>query len=155
MSKKCNIIKASIDNLNSVTPLFNSYRLFYGQESNIEQAKSFIQHRLTNNESVIFLATDRNNPTIGMGFIQLYPLFSSVSMEKVWVLNDLYVEKAARKQGVASQLMKRAEEFARESGAISITLETAKDNSPAQHLYESLGYEKEADVYHYTLDTLS
>ena len=76
---------------------FDLYRLFYGQESNLEGAKEFLKERLVNEESVVFIAFDENNP---IGFVQLYPSFSSVSMERSWVLNDLYVKETARTKRV-------------------------------------------------------
>lgn len=146
------IKRATMDDIDSIALLFDKYRLFYKQQSNLEQATFFIENRLRNNESVIFLAKERDNPSIELGFTQLYPSFSSVSMQKLWILNDLYVDEKARKCGVAKQLLKQAAHFARQSEAKSIILETVMDNIPAQRLYESIGYEKDKDVYHYYLD---
>jgi len=80
------ILKATGNDLDSLAELFDLYRVFYQQQSNINGAKEFIKDRLSNEESVIFLAFDENNP---VGFVQLYPSFSSVSMKRTWVLNDL------------------------------------------------------------------
>ncbi len=98
------IQQATLNELDSLTELFDLYRSFYEQESNIEGAREFLKERLINKESVVFIAFDENNP---IGFVQLYPSFSSVSMEKIWVLNDLYVKEIAREKGFAEELMKR------------------------------------------------
>jgi GNAT superfamily N-acetyltransferase len=87
----------------------------------------------------------------GVGFTQLYPSFSSVSMKRVWILNDLFVEETARCQGVGTQLMQVAESFARQTGAVRIALSTQMANQKAQSLYESRGYVKDEVFYHYSL----
>src|ERR1700749_5080579 len=119
-----------------VAGLFNSYRVFYQQPSDIELAENFIKTRLQNNESVIFLAmADKDGEPAPAGFTQLYPTISSVRAIRNWVLNDLYVEADFRKQGIGEALIKAAMDFAREDGAAYVKLETAVDNFTAQKLY--------------------
>jgi GNAT superfamily N-acetyltransferase len=142
------IIIAGLEHLQVASGLFNQYRMFYQQPSNLEGATQFIQERLQKNDSTILLAQE--NETV-MGFTQLYPSFSSVSMKPIWILNDLFVEEAYRKQGVAQQLMTEAEAFARETGAIRVTLSTQISNAVARSLYESCGYVRDEEFYHYTL----
>jgi len=141
--------KAEIENLKEISELFNSYRVFYQQDSNADLAMNFIFDRLTNKDSVIFYAYDENGNVLG--FTQLYPMFSSVSAQASWVLNDLYVSPSARRLGVAKKLMEAAKLFAIETKSKGIALETSKDNLNAQSLYESLGYKKETGVYNYFL----
>ena len=129
------IQQATLNELDSLAELVDLYRLFYKQESNIEGAKEFLKERLINKESVVFIAFDENGP---IGFVQLYPSFSSVSMERSWVLNDLYVKETARKKGFAEKLIKKAIKFAEETGAKGILIETGKENLPAQRLYERI-----------------
>ena len=66
------IKRATLNELDSLTELFDLYRLFYEQESNIEGARDFLKERLISKESVVFIAFDENNP---IGFVQLYPSF--------------------------------------------------------------------------------
>lgn len=140
------IRKATLNDLNFLTELFDSYRGFYKQESDLEGAKAFLKERLVNEDSVVFIAYDENNP---VGFIQLYPTFSSVSMKRSWVLNDLYVNASARKKGFGEKLIKRAIEFAEETGAKGLSLETGHDNVTAQSLYEKIGFKKESNYFYY------
>ena len=142
------IFRATLKEIDEVSTLFNAYRIFYGKQADIEGAKSFIEERMKLNESVIFLAMDGKTP---MGFVQLYPIFTSVGMKRKWLLNDLFVAKTYRRQGVGKALMNQAKEFAIETKAAGILLETAKDNTQAQALYEHLGYVKEDAVYFYNL----
>jgi ribosomal protein S18 acetylase RimI-like enzyme len=140
------IQRATINDLNSLSELFDLYRIFYKQESNLEGAKSFLKERLINDESVVFIAYDETNP---VGFVQLYPTFSSVSMERSWILNDLYVNASARKKGFGEKLIKKAIEFAEETGAKGVSLETGNDNVTAQSLYEKIGFKKESNYFYY------
>ncbi|MDL4841235.1 GNAT family N-acetyltransferase [Aquibacillus rhizosphaerae] len=151
MKKNSIITTANLDDIDMLVQLFENYRLFYGKNQDTEKATKFLKERLVNNESVVFIAKDYENPSIGLGFVQLYPSFSSVSMKKIWILNDLYVEEKARRKRVASQLMEKAEEFVEQSGSEHIVLETAIDNKNAQCLYEKIGYLKETNFYTYEL----
>ena len=145
-----NVSHATLADLDAVTPLFDAYRVFYRQPSDPDGARAFLRARVERNESEVLLARNAPDGHV-LGFTQLYPLFSSVSMRRSWVLNDLFVLPEARKHGVARALMCAAREFGHVNGAIWLTLETANDNGPAQALYESLGYYNEADVRHYSL----
>jgi ribosomal protein S18 acetylase RimI-like enzyme len=136
-----------------VFDLFDKYRVFYKQQSDIEIAKQFIQERLDNNESVIFVALDTktNKP---MGFTQLYPKYSSVRVVKNWILNDLYVDKEYRQKGIGERLIKTVMDFARQNNANFVELSTAVDNHSAQRLYEQIGFKKlepETDFYTYRI----
>jgi len=120
-----------------VVELFDKYRVFYKQASNIALAKSFITERLDNNESVIFVALLGDEP---VAFTQLYPKYSSMRAVKNWILNDLYVNAPYRKQGIASKLLQTAMDFAQANNAKFVQIETQTDNFNAQRLYESVGF---------------
>jgi ribosomal protein S18 acetylase RimI-like enzyme len=142
------VFLANIDHLESLSILFDQYRIFYNQSSDIEAAKDFLKERFQNHDSVVFAATD--NQEI-IGFSQLYPSFSSVSMNRVWILNDLYVQESHRRKGVAKLLMSVAQEYAKETGAVRVILATHMSNTNAQKLYETQGYIKDKEFYHYAL----
>lgn len=105
------INQVTIHELDELVTLFDNYRLFYQQPSDVEAAKIFLRERIEKNESVIFLAKDDSGNALG--FTQLYPTFSSVRMVREWILNDLFVADNARKLGVADALMQAAETFAK------------------------------------------
>lgn len=142
------VLQARFEHLEEVAKLFDQYRVFYKSPSDLKAAKEFIQERLQKGDSVIFVVSDNGHL---VGFMQLYPSFSSVSMKRIWILNDLFVEQAYRKQGIAKLLMSAAENFAKETEAIRIILATQISNIAAQSLYESLRYCKDEEFYHYTL----
>lgn len=142
------VIQARLENLEAVSGLFDRYRVFYKASSDPERAKKFIAERLRIRDSTILIASDDDRI---VGFTQLYPSFSSVSLAPIWILNDLFVDEAYRGNGVAKLLMSAAENFARETGAIRIVLATQTSNLAAQALYELRGYAKDKDFYHYAL----
>lgn len=132
-----NVRRATIDDVDAIAPLFDLYRTFYEQSSDLALARRFISERLQQGESVIFLAEVDGK---AVGFTQLFPSFSSVGATRVWILNDLYVDAAARRQGVAQALLRAAAEFARIDGAHRLELETDHSNDSAQALYRRLGW---------------
>ncbi|HEX9068702.1 MAG TPA: GNAT family N-acetyltransferase [Ktedonobacterales bacterium] len=148
MSDDITVTLATPDDLDTLAPLFDGYRQFYRQPTDLAAARDFLRERLTRGESVIFLAWRGGNAA---GFTQLYPTFSSVSMKRLWILNDLFVVADARRAGVAQALLERARRHAVETGAKGLTLQTARDNIPAQALYESLGWTREQMFYAYNL----
>ena len=132
--------------IGAIIQLFDGYRVFYGQQSDLAAAKSFLTARLEQEESVIFLARSNGNPA---AFTQLYPVFSSVSMQRLWLLNDLYTDPEHRKKGAAAALLQAAMDFAKEGGAKGLFLETAVDNLLAQKLYEKLGWKRNDGFFTY------
>jgi ribosomal protein S18 acetylase RimI-like enzyme len=144
------IIRATLADLDDVAPLFDGYRVFYGKPSDPATARAFLQERLGNDESVIFLARDANGNALG--FTQLYPCFSSVSARRLWILNDLFVARDARRRGVAKALLQRAREHGQETGVVRLTLQTAHGNAQAQALYESLGWVRQEGMHEYALE---
>lgn len=139
------IIKANFEHIYIIAPLLDKYRIFYGQNSNIDLATRFLQDRVSRNESIIFLAFENDTP---VGFTQLYTTYSSVTLQSVFILNDLYVDKNHRGSGIGEALLNKAKEFCREMNYKGLALETAIDN-PAQKLYEKLGWKKDTASFHY------
>lgn len=146
MSQELEITPAGPDHLAQLAPLFDAYRQFYGQGGDEASAKRFLAERLERQDSVILLAC--RGPD-ALGFVQLYPSFSSVAIRRIWVLNDLFVDPNARRQGVAERLMRRAIEFARSTGACRLALATGAANLPAQRLYAKLGWTKDEAFVHF------
>ena len=139
------IRKASVEDAAIVALLFDSYRSFYKQAPDVDAAFNFIKERLQQNESVIFIAFIKDN---AVGFVQLYPTFTSVGMKRAWLLNDLYIHVSSRGKGVATALLDAAKEFAKNTGSKWLMLQTASDNYTAQTLYKKNGWKKETDVFY-------
>jgi ribosomal protein S18 acetylase RimI-like enzyme len=139
------IRRAKKKDIDGLSILFDKYRIFYKQGSDVENARSFLKKRMKRKESVIFVAEEREEL---IGFTQLFPIFSSVSMKRTWLLNDLYVNEKARGMGTATKLLGAAREFGKETNSKWLLLQTAEDNFTAQKLYEKNGWVKETDFFY-------
>ncbi len=143
------ILRATINHFKPIITLFVKYRIFYKQRPNHLAAEHFMRERLTKQDSTVFLALSDHDSA--MGFIQLYPSFTSVGMKRIFIINDLFVDEHYRKQGVATALMEKTKEFAIEQGAAKVTLRTQVNNKSAQTLYGRLNYQKETEFITYEL----
>lgn len=142
--------QASIEDLDAIAVLFNEYRIFYDQPSDLEGARQYLFDRLVSRESIIFIALE-NNSNRPIGFTQLYPSFSSISMRRSLILNDLYVQNSFRKNGAGRMLLDAAKTYAIQTQVKGLELSTAMTNNAAQKLYECYGYQKDEEFYHYYL----
>ena len=144
------IRQAVLSDLEALVLLFDDYRKFYARASDIRAAREFLLARFNHGESVLFIAHEDDIP---IGFTQLYPSFSSVSLARIFVLNDLFVSEHARRKGVASKLIFAAVELAQTLGAVRVSLSTATTNETAQALYQSVGWKRDEQffVYHYAI----
>ena len=129
-----------------VAPMFDAYRQFYGRPADLDGARRFLSDRLIRGESVIFAVIEDGR---ALGFTQLYPSFSSVSMRPIWILNDLFVAPEARRRGVGTRLLTAARELAERTGAVRLTLSTAVTNAAAQAAYQRDGWVRDSTFYQY------
>jgi ribosomal protein S18 acetylase RimI-like enzyme len=140
--------RAQARDLDVLVPLFDAYRQFYGQPSDLPRAYAFLAERFLHGESTVFLAEDGRST---VGFVQLYPSFSSTRTAPILILNDLYVAPDARRTGAARALIATATEHAKAEGAARLILSTGVENRPAQALYEAMGWVRETRFYEYGL----
>lgn len=139
------ISRAGPADLDALALLFDAYRQFYGQPSDAAAARDWLRSRLRVGESMVLVA--RRGADM-VGFVQLYPMFSSVRLARTWILNDLYVLPTNRRGGVARALMDAAADFARADGAAGIALETSRDNAAARALYRAAGWQEDATQWY-------
>jgi len=141
--------RAGVAELEELVPLFDRYRQFQHRPSDLPAAREFLRARLDRGESIVFIAHDG---AAAVGFAQLYPSFSSVGLARVLVLNDLFVDAAGRRKGVASRLLAALESYAWSSGASSLRLNVVRTNVSAQALYESRGWVRDEQFFMYDRD---
>lgn len=142
--------KAIQEDLDLVSELFDSYRVFYRKETDKEGAKAYLLERMKNQDSEIFVAeTPEKNLA---GFVQLYPLFSSTRMRKAWLLNDLFVDSKYRSKGISVGLIEKAKQLVKETGAFGMSLETEKSNVIGNNLYPKTGFvlNEDSNFYEWT-----
>jgi len=151
MTERLSIRRADLDDLDRLVPLFDGYRRFYGKPSEPDRVRAFLGDRLRNRDSIVLLAFLAGQAGPG-GFTQLYPTFSSISIGRSLILNDLFVAPEARGHGMGRALIERAAKFGRETGAVFLELATGVSNTAAQALYQESGWRREDGFYHYSLD---
>ncbi len=140
------IVPATLESLDELSALFQKYRIFYKQEPDTEGEKAFLKDRITNKESVIFLAKSEGK---SIGFVQLFPIFSSTGIKRLWLLNDLYVDEGYRKSGAASMLIERSKQLTKETDYAGLMLQTAKTNTTAQSVYDKNDFVQDDNFYSY------
>lgn len=140
---------ASQSDLEGLTLLFDQYRQFYQCAPDLAAARNWLKENIEQGRSAIFVAD--SGGTL-LGFTQLYPALCSVDLVDYFVLYDLFVVEAARRQGIARALMNAASDWAKAQGAARLDLETARDNIPGQALYRDLGYELDEVFLKFSLD---
>jgi GNAT superfamily N-acetyltransferase len=143
---------ASINDLEQIAELFDNYRVFYEKASDIEAAKKFLSERIINKESVIIVAEDENGKLVG--FTQLYPLFSSTRMKRLWLLNDLFVDPNFRGKKISVALINEAKILSNHTNSAGLLLETAKSNHIGNKLYPRCGIEMDHDFNYYSWSAL-
>jgi len=139
---------AIFNDLDAVASLFDAYRQFYKQAPDLPLARQFIQDRLERNESVLIVAESATGKVVG--FCQLYPTFCSVRAAPTYVLYDLFVGPEARGLGAGRSLMLAAEAHAARAGVARMELSTARTNTVAQALYESLDWVRDEAFFVYS-----
>lgn len=142
-----NVRLATENDVEQVAAIVKKYRTFYEVSNQDEdEIKSFIKERLVKSESKIFIAEDKEGV---VGFIQLYPSFSTVSLKRQWILNDFYVEQTEREQGIGTELMNAVTEHFKDK-AKGFLLVTDKTNAVAKQFYSNYGWKTdEYDIYTY------
>ena len=138
--------RATRSDLDALVSLFDGYRVFYEEEPDPALVRRFLSERLTTGDTVLLLAEREGRV---LGFVHLFPIFSSTRCRRLWLLNDLFVDPSARVRGIGRELMAAAEAFAMETGACGLELATAHSNVTAQRLYQSMGWTMDSVFRHY------
>jgi ribosomal protein S18 acetylase RimI-like enzyme len=140
------IREAVIEDIHLLAEIFDQYRIFYEKKSDIDSAKIFLGDRIKLGESKIFISMDDDVIT---GFVQLYPIFSSTQMKRLWLLNDLFVDPKFRGQGISKKLIEECKRHSVRTNASGLILETAKSNTIGNHLYPSVDFNLDQDHNYY------
>lgn len=125
----------------SLGELFDSYRQFFTGRPDLERSRAFVRERLRAGDSIFFVAVEDGD---AIGFVQLYPIWSSWHCKRIWFLSDLYVAESARKAGAGSALIERVKAYARETNASSVMVELPKGEPSLYDFYARLGFAADA-----------
>jgi ribosomal protein S18 acetylase RimI-like enzyme len=140
------------DDLDALAPLFDAYRVSYGGAPDPNRSRRFLGERLRTGQSMVLIAL---KGTETVGFAMLYPSFTSIHLQRLWILSDLFIRPEFRREGAARALVERAADIARETGARGVVLQAPPDNRPAKELYASLQFVEEQRTHHYFLETIA
>jgi GNAT superfamily N-acetyltransferase len=131
------------EDLGELLPLMRGYCDFYRvaplDEDLLAVSRALIAEPA--GEGVQIIARDRGGRAVG--FATVFWTWSTLQGCRIGVMNDLFVEPDARGQGAAEALIGECVERCRVRGACSLGWQTAKDNHPAQALYERVGAKRE------------
>lgn len=141
------IQEPEIDHLPKLVEIFEAYRKFYRKEADKAGSTHFLEERLSNNDSKIFIAVDDDHEI--KGFVQLYPSYSSTRLSKMWILNDLYVYPDSRGQGISKLLIEKTKSLAIQTKACGLLLETESDNTIANKLYLRSNFQLESNNFYF------
>lgn len=141
------IIQVNISHIDQVVELFDAYRVWYRKKSDKKTAKNFLLQRIKNGESVIYACENEGGQIVG--FTQLYPVFSSVRMKRMWLLNDLFVDPDFRGKGISKMLISQAKDLCKKTNACGILLETETTNDIGNKLYPATGFELEKNNFYF------
>lgn len=130
--------RATTKDITQLSAAFDAYRVWYRKESDLDSAKKFLTERIEANESIVFIATENDEV---LGFTQLYPLFSSTRMKRLWLLNDLFVYKQHRGKGISKLLIDAAKKKCIDTNGCGVMLETEKSNDIGNILYPKTDFE--------------
>lgn len=137
---------ANLNDLPQLSQLFDQYRVFYRKDSDVAAAENFLRERLQEADSHIFVS-DQDGEL--QGFVQLYPIFSSTRMSRLWLLNDLFVAPAHRGKGLSLLLLDAGKNLCRDTRACGVILETEISNTIGNQLYPRAGFQRNDVSYFY------
>jgi ribosomal protein S18 acetylase RimI-like enzyme len=138
--------------LADLLPLMRGYSDFYEVDP-ADQALLALSVALIEDpqqEGVQLIARDADDGT-ALGFATVYWMWSTSRAARIGVMNDLFVDPAARRRGVGEALIAACLDLVRQRGAVSLQWQTALDNQSAQALYERVGGIRES-WYDFHLD---
>ncbi len=126
--------------LPELMPMMRGYCEFYRADPPDDRLLALANALIENpGEGVQLIARGDGTP---LGFATIYWSWQTLYAARVGVLNDLYVESAARGTGTGRALIDRGLALCRARGAEKLVWETAPDNATAQRLYDGIGAAK-------------
>lgn len=138
VAAKLEIAPIAPGEMEELLPLIAAYQRFYEVEDvDDERNRAFFRRFLGPSEDGLLLGARSEGRLLG--YACLYWHFSSLEARESVLMNDLYVDEAARGQGVGRELIEATAEVARERGVPFVEWSTAPDNHTAQRLYDSTG----------------
>ena len=138
--------QATIQDLPKIVPIFDSYREYFGQQKDPVMMEQFLFDKFEHFESFIFIAQLQGEV---VGFAQLYPVFSSLTLQRVWLLKDFFIEEEFRGGGVGTLLFATVKEFTLLTKSKGIELSVEHTNKKAWNFWEKKGFKMDQEFRYY------
>lgn len=142
------IARVTQGDLPELVALMRAYCAFYEETAGIAQPSdvdlaAFSRALLADpeREGVQLMAWSVDDGT-PLGFATIFWTWSTLAAARLAVMNDLYVDPAARGTGLAEALIAACRDEARTHGASRLAWQTAPDNLRAQAVYARVGGER-------------
>lgn len=134
------ITTVTASDLPELMPMLRAYCDFYEVDPSDARLETLARALIDNpDEGVQLIARGDGAP---LGFATIFWTWQTLYGARVGVLNDLYVNAAARGSGTGRALIERGLQLCRERGAEKLVWETAPDNATSQRLYDGIGATK-------------
>lgn len=93
-------------------------------------------------KNCVVLIAEHEKQLVGFGVLNFEPKYSLYKRLNIPEIQDLNVISEMRQQGIATDIIKRFEEIAKDQGLehVGISVALTKEFGPAQRLYAKLGY---------------
>ena len=140
------------EDLPELLPLMRGYCDFY-EVAPSDDALLAMSRRLIADpelEGVQLIARDDDGGAVG--FATIFWTWSTLTAERLGVMNDLFVAERARGGGAADALIEACAERCRERDVAELAWQTAHDNARAQKLYDRIGAQRDERWLDYSLD---
>lgn len=86
-----------------------------------------------------------------MGFAHLYPSFSSLTLQRVWILNDFFIEENCRGDGIGGKLLAAVKAYAQATRSKGIELTVEHANVRGWTFWEKQGFRLDTEFRIYFL----
>jgi GNAT superfamily N-acetyltransferase len=127
--------------LETLLPMIAAYQRFYEvADVDAERNRAFFTRFLAPSDAGMLLGAWSGEQLVG--YACLYWHFTSLVPAETVLMNDLYVDRDHRGEGIGRALIEASAGVARERGAHHLEWATAPDNEAAQRLYDSTGAER-------------
>jgi ribosomal protein S18 acetylase RimI-like enzyme len=137
--------------LEELLPLMRAYCDFYEVAPSDEALLRMSRALIADPEREGLQLVARGADGAMLGFATLFWSWTTLSAERLGVMNDLFVDPGARGSGAADALILACSERAAARGVPTIEWQTAKDNLRAQAVYERVGAQR-SEWLDYSLD---
>jgi GNAT superfamily N-acetyltransferase len=137
--------------LDELLPLMRGYCDFYEVAPSDEALLAMSRKLIADPELEGMQLIARDDDGAAVGFATIFWTWSTLTADRLGVMNDLFVSEAARGSGHADALIAECAARCRERGATELAWQTAHSNARAQAVYDRVGAKRDDRWLDYSL----